>query len=955
MRDEGKKALRQELAGQQFTGQTSRTDPKESNIWHEETMQSRHAPDGSLAPRGSQILEDATVLRALLCHRRPDAGQASPATAQLVVTLEKNELETLSEKEDDNLPILRAARVLIALAAAPDSALSTTAIYCYYIIMRELYSGDAPDWVIGGARAGEGLGSCAFVTNECIHALLAFERTLIHTAEHIESILEMLKRRRPPEPLAPESLELFSEVSEWLEIDDRRARLDLEITSELRKENIALGLPSIGNDGLANFLQSVTEKVQEQLTACQNHLGLAIKNIDEHFKAEDKSFTTKDRETEERRVRATAGHGLSICVLEAAFDSMNRAVTPLTEPTEGANSDEIALRAASWFFRKMVLDVRRALEPASEYVSRALDRELTAAASETAIWDVGELLFAAVSHGYLSGRWDEERLRSAAAYASKVVSERGRFPMGQPIHLSPRGYNLHVLNVDIIRALAELLHHTETPVDPNLMKRLMYFMEDTRTNGVPGTWTPSEELRSGLPWRSTTASTVLALDAVNKMLDSRINEEILRHFSVRRPEELDVPDLAELFYPDYGLASSQCDPDLRRSESVAVTLQRMRAHVSGVLLRAEYPERLFSLILHGPPGTGKTTLVESLAKTCGVRLVEITPSDLVADGVDSIERTARAVFRALSLLTRVVIIFDEFDPVLLQRHDDQKEATAFSFLTPGMLPKLKTLHSSASRRSVAYVLNTNLIGKLDDAAIRGGRFDAKVGIYPPDLLSRAGRLAWAVAKYVRDAKSTVDLMPRFKERFERAVLSIRLGPMNTLAKPGWFSVPREILPEQLRKREDVFNYLFSASKMKELDVEAEPRVSSDKAIALRELKEHLYVDLWDRVAFEGIPQELDAGHTQYSDQTLAEAVSGVSQRSAKGEPLLRTLTQALEKRPEHRAVDASASALMAGGSRITPASSPNGGSSSSPVGEQEAIPSKPNRKSKRAPDVNVKD
>lgn len=855
LRDKGKTALR-DLPSASVSGGASK--------WHDPFGSDAAATPGvgAVRIRGSQILEDATVLRALLCHRRYDGGKIGVPATELVTRLEESKLDALAEHEDDNLPILRAARVLTALAAAPESALSKTAVFCYYLIICELYAGDAPDWLIGGARGGEGLASCAFVTNECIHALLAFERTLLHTAEHVESILEMRQRRRPPE-----SLHLFPDMPEWLEVDDKRARLDLEITSELRKANIALHLDSIGETPMPDFLENVHSKIQEQMEKCLEEMEAAVSDISEYFKA-GQSVGERDDDVQ-RRIRRVASHDLAMCVLDAARSALKKAVHPI--PNEPETSAEVALGAASWFFRTMVFDVRRVLEPASVYVSRVLDRELTAAASGSAVWDVGELVFAAISHGYLSGRWEEARLKQAAVHVSQVVSERGWFPTGKPVHFSRRGYNLHVLNIDILRALAELLHHTPVAVDDGLVKRLMTFIKDTTVAGSPlPTWVPSEELRNGRPWRSVTASTVLALDAINRMLDVRINEDIFPYFSVRHPQALNVPKLNDLFYPDYGLASVKCEPTVRRTDSVAVTLERMRAHVSGVLLSSEYHEGLFSLILHGPPGTGKTTLVESLAKTSNVRLIEITPSDLIAGGVDAIERTARAVFRALSLLTRVVIIFDEFDPVLLRRHDDQKEATAFSFLTPGMLPKLKDLHAAAKRRSVAYVLNTNLIGKLDDAAIRGGRFDARVGIYPPDLLSRAGRLAWAIGKYLRQTEDRVDLPPNMVDRFEQAVMRVRLGPMNTLATSGWFSAPRE-RPEQMRTAADVFNHLFRASSLKVPDTEAEPRLASEKPVALQELREHLYVALWDEQSLKVDAADLQVGEIADGDTSSDDA------------------------------------------------------------------------------------
>ncbi len=928
LRDEGKQALLGD------------------KLWHDTAAPDRHAKRGAeRRPAGSRILEDASVLQALLTHRRSSSAEIRELGAGLTAKLNALELKVLAESENDHLPVLRAARTLTALAAAPDSALSATALACYFLIMRELYTGDGPDWLIGGARGGEGLRACAFVTNECIHALLGFERTLRQTAEYIDGIAAELLRRH-----ATSVAQYFPDLAVWHEINTQRAELEFRIAASMRTENIALKL-GIHDSGLGSVAE-VTRSVAKQVGSCvENFVRAITSDVPKLLKRGRKTIKASDREAPQRRIRAEAGNQLAFGMLIKAFKRTGVltatavAFEKLTVPIENGESEvtirdkqsdaereEAELFAALTYLENVVYflkatanDARSVLEPTAEYVSRALDRELTAASSGAGVWDVGELLFAAISHGYISNRWGEERLRRAARHASAVISERGQFPAGHAIHLSRRGYNLHVPNVDIIRAFAELLQNTGTEVEPDLISRLMAFMDDTRVPGRPGTWAPKEELAGGLPWRSATAGAVLALDALNQMLDTRINGEVLRHFSVRYPTKQlkKTPLLSELFYPDYGLVAPHCTTEQARSESVAIKLLRMRAHVNGVRIPSD-SDPLFSLILHGPPGTGKTTLVESLAKSSGSPLVEITPSDLIADGVDSIERTTRAVFRALSLLTRVVILFDEFDPVLLQRQDDQKEPTAFSFLTPGMLPKLKDLHESAARRSVSYVLITNLIGKLDDAAIREGRFDAKVGIYPPDLLSRSGRLASEIERY----RATWKFRPKYpkrgdeskgkdlagfddqtmKERYQDVVLNTRLGSMNTLGRPGWFTAPID----RWGPAGDIFNYLLSGARRRKLEIEAEPRFTSDKSIAMHELKEFMYVDTWDQVARGAtLPENSEEARRFWAHPTFALPMkpgeTGV--QAAAETAQIRTLTEALNLRPTDQNIQALAEGL----------------------------------------------
>jgi hypothetical protein len=424
-------------------------------------------------------------------------------------------------------------------------------------------------------------------------------------------------------------------------------------------------------------------------------------------------------------------------------------------------------------------------------------------------------------------------------------------------------------------------------IEPGLVNKMLHFFEDTRAQ-------PDPERQEKLGWyrhgsfshstdKGVTTDAVLALAAINHMLDSHINTIILDHFTVKKEKDLQkIPELDQLFYPDYGLrlfpklqsdsnalwqeetfklsAPSEIQwPDissLTRKESVAIALEKMHAHVSKV------DRGLHSLVLHGPAGTGKTTLPESLALTCGVPLVEVTPSDIVVAGAEAIERRARTVFEALSLLTRVVILFDEFDPVLWRRNpNDSNPRTVFSFLTPGMLPKLKTLHDRTSKRSVAYILITNLIGGLDEAAVREGRFDEKIGIYPPDVLSRTGRLIDQCIVYRSKSKATSNPDPN--RLFEIVKLAGGCS-MQTLSKRGWFTAPEDEL-----KGNTPFHYLFmdDSNKLTKPESEAELKlVEGEGKTAIKEYTLWWWVQDWD----QRISSSLDTSSVDNALQNYAK-------------------------------------------------------------------------------------
>ncbi len=128
-----------------------------------------------------------------------------------------------------------------------------------------------------------------------------------------------------------------------------------------------------------------------------------------------------------------------------------------------------------------------------------------------------------------------------------------------------------------------------------------------------------------------------------------------------------------------------------------------------------------------------------------------------------------------------------------RRRCNSTERSVFTFLTPGMLPKLKDLRRCAKKRSFAFALCTNLIGGLDPAAVREGRFDEKLGIYPPDPLSRAGRLLSQMDAYLdeEDVKAIGLLRPdNVQQRVLDVVKSTDGSAMEALAKAGWFKAPK---------------------------------------------------------------------------------------------------------------------------------------------------------------------
>ena len=135
-----------------------------------------------------------------------------------------------------------------------------------------------------------------------------------------------------------------------------------------------------------------------------------------------------------------------------------------------------------------------------------------------------------------------------------------------------------------------------------------------------------------------------------------------------------------------------------------------------------------TVLLFGPPGTGKTTFAKAIAGRLRWPFIELLPSKLES-GDGSMSAQLRAAMTDLLQLDHVVVFIDEFDEIASAREHNPS--------TKGVVNELlKMIPAFRSTSGHLLVCATNFIADIDSAVLRPGRFDLVIPIGPPDLSAR---------------------------------------------------------------------------------------------------------------------------------------------------------------------------------------------------------------------------
>jgi transitional endoplasmic reticulum ATPase len=142
------------------------------------------------------------------------------------------------------------------------------------------------------------------------------------------------------------------------------------------------------------------------------------------------------------------------------------------------------------------------------------------------------------------------------------------------------------------------------------------------------------------------------------------------------------------------------------------------------------------VLLHGPPGTGKTMLARAVASESDVNFVHVAGPELFDRYVGESEKAIRKVFERARQAAPTVIFFDELDAIAARRGGETHE------VTERVVSQLLTeLDGAADDPNLVVLAATNRKDALDPALLRPGRLEKHVYVPEPDLEARREILA----------------------------------------------------------------------------------------------------------------------------------------------------------------------------------------------------------------------
>jgi transitional endoplasmic reticulum ATPase len=192
-----------------------------------------------------------------------------------------------------------------------------------------------------------------------------------------------------------------------------------------------------------------------------------------------------------------------------------------------------------------------------------------------------------------------------------------------------------------------------------------------------------------------------------------VKEEVIKELELR-PTHLTYEDIGGL-RREIGLIREMIELPLRHPELFEK-------------LGIEPPK---GVLLHGPPGTGKTMIAKAVANETDANFVSISGPEIMSKFYGESEKHIREIFEEAEKNAPTIIFIDEIDSIAPKREEVTGEVERRV-----VAQLLSLMDGLKARGQVIVIAATNRPNAIDAALRRGGRFDREIEIGIPDRLGR---------------------------------------------------------------------------------------------------------------------------------------------------------------------------------------------------------------------------
>ncbi|MFP4001329.1 MAG: CDC48 family AAA ATPase [Thermoplasmata archaeon] len=276
-------------------------------------------------------------------------------------------------------------------------------------------------------------------------------------------------------------------------------------------------------------------------------------------------------------------------------------------------------------------------------------------------------------------------------------------------------------------------------------------------------------------------------------------------------------------------------------------LKRVREMIELPLKHPKLFERLSieppkGVLLHGPPGTGKTWIAKAVANEAGASFLSVQGPEIMSKYYGQSEEKLREKFEEAKDQSPSIIFIDELDSIAPKRDDVKGEVER------RVVAQLLTLLDGLTQRGETIVIAaTNRVDAIDPALRRPGRFDREIEIGLPDRKGRkeilqihtrgmpiADDVDLTVLSEFTHGFAGADLESLAKEAAMRALR--RYLPEIEMGEP----IPSDVLEKMEVQQRDFHEALreIEPSSLREIMVEI-PQVSWEDVGGLEKIKEKL--------------------------------------------------------------------------------------------------------------------